>query len=129
MAAYSAIVIAQALPAGSKLVTLEKDLQWWLVAKRFLFMANGSSSGLADKVDARWGDALQQLPSIGASSSSSIGRASTSAAGGAAGPGQQAAAGGQIDLLFLDAVPKEYLACEYVVVGFNGVPLNWFLST
>jgi len=30
----------QVLPPGSELVSIEKDLSWWLVAKRFLWQAS-----------------------------------------------------------------------------------------
>lgn len=86
MAAYSALVIAQALPEGSKLVSLEKDWLWWLVANRYLSMAS-STPGISEKVDVWLGDAVEKLPKIGTSSQAQ-----------------------KIDLLFLDGVPKEYLS-------------------
>lgn len=30
----------QALPPSSKLISIEKDLSWWLVAKRFIWQAS-----------------------------------------------------------------------------------------
>eukprot|EP00798_Chlamydomonas_sp_ICE-L_P001931 gene1931-33341_t len=42
MAGYSALVIAQSLPEGSKLITLEKDWMWFLVANRFKWMASAT---------------------------------------------------------------------------------------
>jgi len=41
---YSAILIGQKLPPGGKLVTFEKDLFWFLAAKRFLWQASQGSS-------------------------------------------------------------------------------------
>jgi hypothetical protein len=34
------VLYLQVLPAGGQLVSLEKDLSWWLVAKRFLWQAS-----------------------------------------------------------------------------------------
>ena len=39
LAGYSALQIAQAMPAEGKLVTLESDWKWALVAKRFVWQA------------------------------------------------------------------------------------------
>lgn len=95
MAGYSALLMAQVLPRGSKLITVEKDLVWVLVAKRFLWQASQGqkkhlvqgSETVQDKVDVRWGDALNVLPRL---------------------PSENLA--GKVELLLLDGVPKDYLA-------------------
>eukprot|EP00879_Flechtneria_rotunda_P009523 GHRR01009967.1.p1 GENE.GHRR01009967.1~~GHRR01009967.1.p1 ORF type:complete len:374 (+),score=67.81 GHRR01009967.1:945-2066(+) len=92
MAGYSAILIAQVLPEGGKLISLEKDLAWVLVGKRFLWQA---SQGNLDKarttpvgqmVDVWWGDARDKFAKLA----------------------QQT--GQQIDFLLLDGTPKETLS-------------------
>eukprot|EP00877_Chromochloris_zofingiensis_P002138 jgi/Chrzof1/11925/Cz06g14250.t1 len=94
MAGYSAILIAQALPPSSCLISIEKDLTWVLVAKRFLWQSSqgekkdGAGSGttvpVGQKVDVWWGDAVTKIPDIATSK-------------------------GRIDLLFVDGTPKESL--------------------
>ena len=37
---YSALTIAKALPPSGKLISIEKDLQWVLAAKRFMWQAS-----------------------------------------------------------------------------------------
>ena len=37
---YSALTIAKALPPSGKLISIEKDLQWVLAAKRFVWQAS-----------------------------------------------------------------------------------------
>ncbi|KAF5835936.1 hypothetical protein DUNSADRAFT_6647 [Dunaliella salina] len=44
MAGYSAILIGQKLPKDGRLVTYEKDLFWFLAAKRFLWQASQGSN-------------------------------------------------------------------------------------
>ncbi len=39
LAGYSALTIARALPPGSRLVSIEADWKWALVAKRFVWQA------------------------------------------------------------------------------------------
>lgn len=39
LAGYSALTIAQALPPGGRLVSIESDWKWALVAKRFVWQA------------------------------------------------------------------------------------------
>ncbi|PNW88683.1 hypothetical protein CHLRE_01g040300v5 [Chlamydomonas reinhardtii] len=93
MAGYSALLMAQALPPGGRIVTFEKDLSWALAAKRFMWQASqgeknqGVSSRVGDRVSVEWGDAREKL----------------------AGVLQRAGGPGCIDLLFLDGTPKEYL--------------------
>ncbi|WIA39476.1 hypothetical protein OEZ86_005574 [Tetradesmus obliquus] len=92
MAGYSAIKIAQVLPPGGRLVSIEKDLSWLLVAKRFLWQASQGeankqrSTPLGSTVDVWWGDAVSKLPEV----ASKYGR--------------------PIDFLLLDGTPKETLA-------------------
>ncbi|KXZ55204.1 hypothetical protein GPECTOR_3g348 [Gonium pectorale] len=94
MAGYSALLMAQALPPGGRVVTFEKDLLWVLAAKRFMWQASqgeknrGLDSRVGDRVDVQWGDARESLPR-------------------ALRPGVDS-----IELLFLDGTPKEYL--EYL---------------
>ncbi|GLC37907.1 hypothetical protein PLESTB_001503700 [Pleodorina starrii] len=92
MAGYSALLMAQALPPGGRVVSFEKDLTWLLVAKRFMWQASqgeknaGLDTRVGDRVQVEWGDAREALP--------------------------RALRGGsdRIDLLFLDGTPREYLA-------------------
>eukprot|EP00850_Spirogloea_muscicola_P015943 SM000126S26319 [mRNA] locus=s126:155769:157810:- [translate_table: standard] len=56
---YSAIKMAQAMPAGCSIISFEKDFSWHLVAKRFVWQAKFSS-----KIDVRWGDAIQKVPRL-----------------------------------------------------------------
>eukprot|EP00878_Enallax_costatus_P014687 GHUV01015363.1.p1 GENE.GHUV01015363.1~~GHUV01015363.1.p1 ORF type:complete len:364 (+),score=98.26 GHUV01015363.1:1246-2337(+) len=92
MAGYSAIVIAQVLPPTSKLISIEKDLTWWLVAKRFIWQASQGEKNrqrqapLSRMVDVWLGDARAKLPTISSSQ------------------------GQPIDFLFLDGTPKEALS-------------------
>ncbi|KAG2444930.1 hypothetical protein HXX76_001666 [Chlamydomonas incerta] len=92
MAGYSALLMAQALPPGGRIVTFEKDLSWALAAKRFMWQASqgeknqGLGSRVGDRVSVEWGDARERLGRV-------------------LRPGGQDA----IDLLFLDGTPKEYL--------------------
>ncbi|KAG2448509.1 hypothetical protein HYH02_006400 [Chlamydomonas schloesseri] len=91
MAGYSALLMAQVLPPGGRIVTFEKDLSWALAAKRFMWQASqgeknqGQSSRVGDRVSVEWGDARERLSKVLV-------------------PGRDA-----IDLLFLDGTPKEYL--------------------
>lgn len=82
MAGYSTILMAQALPKGSQLTSFEKAFQWAMAGKRFLWQARGGKpdSGM-EAVDVRWGDAIKELPKLQ-----------------------------DIDFLFLDGLPKEYLS-------------------
>lgn len=71
---------------------ISQDLLWVLVAKRFLWQANGEDGKRADgkprvgeRVTVEWGDALNVLPRL-------------------------AQSGVRADLLLLDGVPSEYLA-------------------
>lgn len=93
MAAYSAILIAQAMPQGGKLVSIESDWKWVLVAKRFLGQATKDGQrAVGGRVAVRWGDARTLL---------------------AEGPSKLLGSGeAKIELLFLDGLPKEYL--EYL---------------
>ncbi|MEW5310695.1 MAG: hypothetical protein WDW38_002466 [Sanguina aurantia] len=109
MAGYSAITIAQSLlQPGSKLLSFERELQWVLVSKRFLWQASQGEGGIqapsfaenggkllrvGDRVEVVWGDVLEKL--------------SSAVEANAQGP-----SGGKIDLLFLDGIPKQYL--EYL---------------
>ncbi|KAF6253956.1 S-adenosyl-L-methionine-dependent methyltransferase [Scenedesmus sp. NREL 46B-D3] len=92
MAGYSAIKIAQVLPPGGRLVSIEKDVSWLLVAKRFLWQASQGQNNkqrqtpLGSMVDVWWGDACSKLPEVAAK----FGR--------------------PIDFLLLDGTPKETLA-------------------
>lgn len=56
---YSTIWLARALPAGSRLITLESDVKHAEVAR-----ANIARAGLADVVEIRVGRALETLPQI-----------------------------------------------------------------
>eukprot|EP00898_Chlorokybus_atmophyticus_P008897 jgi/Chlat1/9008/Chrsp94S08288 len=78
---YSAIVMGRALAPDARLISFEKDIKWALAAKRFVWQ-----SKLADRVDVRWGDGLAGLQQM-----------------------QKRAGAERIDLLFLDADPKQYL--------------------
>eukprot|EP01026_Neomeris_dumetosa_P062693 TRINITY_DN5939_c0_g2_i2.p3 TRINITY_DN5939_c0_g2~~TRINITY_DN5939_c0_g2_i2.p3 ORF type:complete len:206 (-),score=49.89 TRINITY_DN5939_c0_g2_i2:120-737(-) len=103
MCGYSAIIIAQVLDEGSKLISMERDWKWALAAKRFLWQASRGSnnSNIGSKVSVQIGDARDLLPNLKE----------------------------KIDFLFLDGVPKEYieylkaaepkLAPEAVVVADN----------
>ncbi|CAD7703584.1 unnamed protein product [Ostreobium quekettii] len=88
---YSAILIAQVLPPGSRLWTYEVDWKWVLVAKRFLWQASQGSKNAAlaetisDKVDVRWGDARKKMAELEED---------------------------RIDMLFLDGIPNQYI--EYL---------------
>ncbi|KAG1675150.1 hypothetical protein FOA52_003373 [Chlamydomonas sp. UWO 241] len=94
MAGYSALLIAQSMPPDGRVVSLEKELMWVLVGKRFMWQAGQGSkdrqpySRIGHNVDVRWGDALQTLPQMAG----------------------DASIAGKVDLLLLDGVPKEYLA-------------------
>lgn len=87
---YSAILIAQVLPPGASLVTIENDLKFVLATKRFLWQASQGKANdaraerLGSKVRVEWGKAQEVLPRFDAG----------------------------IDFLFLDGRPKEYL--EYL---------------
>jgi predicted O-methyltransferase YrrM len=59
LAGYSTIWLARALPAGGRLVTLERDPAHAAVAR-----ANLARAGLADRVDVRVGPALETLPHL-----------------------------------------------------------------
>jgi predicted O-methyltransferase YrrM len=59
LAAYSTIWLARALPAGSRLITLEADVQHARVAR-----ANLERAGLLGTVDLRVGLALETLPEL-----------------------------------------------------------------
>ncbi len=59
LAAYSAIWMARALPAGGKLTTLERDANYAQVAK-----ANIDRAGFADRISVRVGAALDTLPKL-----------------------------------------------------------------
>ncbi|GIL91156.1 hypothetical protein Vretimale_9536 [Volvox reticuliferus] len=91
MAGYSALLMAQVLPPGGRVVSFEKDLTWFLVAKRFMWQANqgeknaGLETRVGDRVKLEWGDAREVLPRV-------------------LRPGRD-----RINLLFLDGTPKEYL--------------------
>lgn len=90
MAGYSALLVAQCLEPGARLVSYEKDLLWLLAAKRFMWQASqgeknkAAEARIGDRVDVRWGDALVELPKL-----------------------QQGK--DRIGLLLLDGTPKEYL--------------------
>ncbi len=71
---YSTIWLGRALPADGRLITLEAEAQHAEVAR-----ANIARAGLADRVEVRWGPALESLPQLAA-----------------AGPGP-------FDLIFIDA--------------------------
>ena len=58
---YSTIALARALPAGGRLVTLERDPHHAAVAR-----ANLEHAGVADVVDLRLGPALETLPRMAA---------------------------------------------------------------
>ncbi|KAK9811561.1 hypothetical protein WJX72_005954 [[Myrmecia] bisecta] len=89
---YSALLIAQALPPEGRLITIEADWKWVLVAKRFLGQAAEGHRKSLDpsktlgRMDVWWGDAREKLA------------------------GWQGE--GRIGLLFLDGVPKQSL--EYL---------------
>ncbi|GLI60582.1 hypothetical protein VaNZ11_002699 [Volvox africanus] len=91
MAGYSALLMAQVLPSGGRVVSFEKDLTWFLVAKRFMWQASqgeknaGLETRVGDRVKLEWGDAREALPRV-------------------LRPGRD-----RIELLFLDGTPKEYL--------------------
>jgi predicted O-methyltransferase YrrM len=53
IAGYSALLIAQALPSSSRLISIERDLTWVFTAKRFMWQA---SQGGGEKAIARIGD-------------------------------------------------------------------------
>lgn len=40
---------SQVLPRGSQLVSIEKDLSWWLVAKRFLWQASQGQKNTVER--------------------------------------------------------------------------------
>jgi len=87
---YSAILIARALPPGSRLVSMESDLKFVLASKRFLWQASQGEANKAreepigKKVDVQWGRAQDRIPRLD----------------------------GPIDFLFIDGRPREYL--EYL---------------
>lgn len=56
---YSTIWLARALPEGGHLITLESDANHAQVAR-----ANIAQAGFADKVDVRFGKALETLPQL-----------------------------------------------------------------
>lgn len=92
LAGYSAIVMSQAAGEDARVISIEKDWLWVLVAKRFLWQANGEDGRRADgkprvgeRVTVEWGDALSVLPRL-------------------------AQSGVRADVLLLDGVPSEYLA-------------------
>jgi len=94
MAGYSALLMAQVLPPGGRIISMEKDLTWVLVAKRFMWQASqgernaGLQQRIGDRVDVWWGDALNKLPEMV----------------------RDAGIAGKVELLLLDGVPKEYLS-------------------
>lgn len=113
LAGYSALLIAQRLPPGGRLVSYEKDLQWSLVAKRFMSQASqgrDASRRPGNKVEVVWGEACGQLAKWAS---------------------RRPAGGQQIELLLLDGTPKEtldylkaaepHLAPGAVVVADNAV--------
>mmetsp|Transcript_7772 Transcript_7772/g.19965 ORF Transcript_7772/g.19965 Transcript_7772/m.19965 type:complete len:192 (-) Transcript_7772:1018-1593(-) len=87
---YSAILIAQVLPTNSSLISIESDLKFVVTTKRFLWQASQGEANkkrdepLGRKVSVTWGRAQDVLPTMDA----------------------------EIDFLFLDGRPKEYL--EYL---------------
>ncbi len=56
---YSAICLAQALPPGGKLITLDVNPETTAVAKRYF-----AEAGLADRIELRLGPALETLPKL-----------------------------------------------------------------
>eukprot|EP00892_Ulva_mutabilis_P007933 jgi/Ulvmu1/5511/UM023_0047.1 len=97
MCGYSGIKIAQALPPGGVVISIEKDWLWALTAQRFLWQCSGGSRNtdlrrqgltpIGKRVQVKWGDALQVLPRLQL---------------------PEGCAG--IDVLLLDGVPRETLA-------------------
>jgi len=87
---YSAITMAQAVEEGALVYTAEKDWRFVLAARRFCWQSNQGERApgeprVGERVRVRWGDARDLLR-------------------------RHAAEGGpQIDMLFLDGDPKEYL--------------------
>ena len=80
------------MPGVPFCMRLSQDWLWVLVAKRFLWQANGEDGKRADgkprvgeRVTVEWGDALSVLPRL-------------------------AQSGVRADVLLLDGVPSEYLA-------------------
>lgn len=61
LGAYSSIWMARALPAGGKVITLEADAKHAEVARK-----NIKFAGLGDKIELRFGAALDTLPKIAA---------------------------------------------------------------
>jgi predicted O-methyltransferase YrrM len=61
LGAYSTIWMARALPGGGKVITLEADAKHADVAKK-----NIAFAGLNDKIDLRFGAAMETLPKIAA---------------------------------------------------------------
>lgn len=96
MCGYSALKMAQALPAGGRIIGIERDWKWFLVAKRFLWQASqgpqnaalraAGGTPIGDRVDLRLGDARDVLAALPRDT--------------------------RIDLLFLDGTPRESL--EYL---------------
>ncbi len=95
-------ITPQALPPASKLISLERDWKWVLVAKRFLWQASQGTQGtpgLGDKVDVWWGDAIKKIPDIPAA----VGATADERV---------------IDFVFLDGLPREYLQYLQAVEPF-----------
>src|SRR5689334_19588409 len=61
LAGYSALWMARALPAGGKVISLERDPTYAQLAR-----ANIEAAGFADRIDVRLGAALETLPHLAA---------------------------------------------------------------
>jgi predicted O-methyltransferase YrrM len=85
---YSTIWLARALPDGGKLITIENTRRHFDTA-----VANITHAGVADRVEVRWGSALDVLPQL------------------------VAEAAGPFDLIFIDADKRHY--AEFFVAAMR----------